>query len=60
VSKTMPRANVAKLAEGHRDAARADKRPQFQAMMDAACIDLSPLDVTVALGQSRLFREVAG
>ncbi len=40
--------------------ARDDKRPQFQAMMDAACVDPSPLDVILVHSQSRFFREVGG
>ncbi len=40
--------------------ARDDKRPQFQAMMDAACIDPSPFDVILVHSQSRFFRDTAG
>jgi site-specific DNA recombinase len=40
--------------------ARDDKRPQFQAMMDAACIDPSPFDIVLVHSQSRFFRDTAG
>ena len=40
--------------------ARDDKRPEFQRMMDAACIDPSPYDVVLFHSQSRFFRDVAG
>ena len=40
--------------------ARDDKRPQFQAMMDAGSIDPSPFDVVLVHSQSRFFRDTAG
>jgi site-specific DNA recombinase len=40
--------------------ARDDKRPQFQAMMDAACVDPSPFDIVLVHSQSRFFRDVVG
>ena len=40
--------------------ARDDKRPQFQAMMDKACIDPSPFDIVLIHSQSRFFRDTAG
>lgn len=40
--------------------ARDDKRPEFQAVMDMACIDPSPFDVIVVHSQSRFFRDTAG
>jgi len=40
--------------------ARDDKRPQFQRMMDATCVDPSPVDVILIHSQSRFFRDVAG
>ena len=40
--------------------ARDDRRPQFQAMMDAACVDPSPFDLILVHSQSRFFRETAG
>jgi DNA invertase Pin-like site-specific DNA recombinase len=40
--------------------ARDDKRPQFQAMMDAACVDPSPFDVLLVHSQSRFFRDTGG
>jgi len=40
--------------------ARDDKRPQFQALMDAACVDPSPFDVVLVHSLSRFFRDSAG
>ena len=40
--------------------ARDDKRPQFQRMMERACVDPSPFDVVLVHSQSRFFRDVAG
>ena len=40
--------------------ARDDKRPQFQRMMEAVCVDPSPIDVVLIHSQSRFFRDVAG
>ncbi len=40
--------------------ARDDKRPEFQQMMDAACVDPSPFDVVLVHSQSRFFRDTAG
>jgi DNA invertase Pin-like site-specific DNA recombinase len=40
--------------------ARDDKRPEFQRMMDAACVDPSSLDVILVHSQSRFFRDTAG
>src|SRR5215469_5227629 len=40
--------------------ARDDKRPEFQRMMDAACVDPSPFDVILVHSQSRFFRDTAG
>lgn len=40
--------------------ARDDKRPQFQRMMEAVCLDPSPVDVVLIHSQSRFFRDVAG
>jgi DNA invertase Pin-like site-specific DNA recombinase len=40
--------------------ARDDKRPQFQAMMDAGCVDPSPFDIVLVHSQSRFFRDTAG
>src|SRR5271170_760323 len=40
--------------------ARDDKRPEFQRMMEAACVDPSPFDVVLVHSQSRFFRDVAG
>src|SRR5215472_3404538 len=40
--------------------ARNEKRPQFQEMMDKACIDPSPFDVILVHSQSRFFRNTAG
>ena len=40
--------------------ARDDKRPQFQRMMEWACVDPSPFDVILVHSQSRFFRDVAG
>ncbi|HEY5237419.1 MAG TPA: recombinase family protein [Rhizomicrobium sp.] len=40
--------------------ARDDKRPEFQQMMDSACIDPSPFDVVLVHSQSRFFRDTAG
>ncbi len=40
--------------------ARDDKRPEFQNMMDAACVDPSPFDVILVHSQSRFFRDTAG
>ena len=40
--------------------ARDDKRPQFQRMMEAVCVDPSPVDVILIHSQSRFFRDVTG
>src|SRR5471032_3341494 len=40
--------------------ARDDKRPEFQRLMDAACVDPSPYDVVLVHSQSRFFRDTAG
>src|SRR5947199_2928915 len=40
--------------------ARDDKRPQFQEMMEKACVDPSPFDVILVHSQSRFFRDTAG
>ena len=40
--------------------ARDDKRPEFQRMMDTACVDPSPFDVILVHSISRFFRDVAG
>ena len=40
--------------------ARDDKRPEFQQLMDAACVDPSPFDVVLVHSQSRFFRDTAG
>jgi site-specific DNA recombinase len=40
--------------------ARDEKRPEFQRMMDAACVDPSPFDVVLVHSQSRFFRDTAG
>jgi len=40
--------------------ARDDKRPQFQAMMDAGSVDPSPFDIVLVHSQSRFFRDTAG
>jgi len=40
--------------------ARDDKRPQFQRMMEAVCVDPSPIDVVLIHSQSRFFRDVTG
>jgi site-specific DNA recombinase len=40
--------------------ARDEKRPEFQRMMDAACIDPSPFDIVLVHSQSRFFRDTAG
>jgi site-specific DNA recombinase len=40
--------------------ARDDKRPQFQILMDTACVDPSPFDVVLVHSQSRFFRDTAG
>ncbi len=40
--------------------ARDDKRPEFQRMMDCACVDPSPFDVVLVHSQSRFFRDTAG
>ncbi len=40
--------------------ARDDKRPEFQRLMDAACVDPSPFDVVLVHSQSRFFRDTAG
>ena len=36
--------------------ARDDKRPEFQRLIDAACVDPSPFDVVLVHSQSRFFR----
>lgn len=40
--------------------ARDDKRPQFQALMDATCVDPSPVDVVLVHSISRFFRDLTG
>lgn len=40
--------------------ARDDKRPEFQQLMDTACVDPSPFDVVLVHSQSRFFRDTAG
>jgi site-specific DNA recombinase len=40
--------------------ARDDKRPEFQNLMEASCIDPSPFDVVLVHSQSRFFRDVGG
>ena len=40
--------------------ARDDKRPEFQRLMDTACVDPSPFDVVLVHSISRFFRDVAG
>jgi site-specific DNA recombinase len=40
--------------------ARDDKRPDFQRLVDAACVDPSPFDVVLVHSQSRFFRDTAG
>ncbi|HEX3675200.1 MAG TPA: recombinase family protein [Rhizomicrobium sp.] len=40
--------------------ARDDKRPEFQRMMGAGCVDPSPFDVVLVHSQSRFFRDTAG
>lgn len=40
--------------------ARDDKRPEFQRLMDVACVDPSPFDVVLVHSQSRFFRDTAG
>jgi len=40
--------------------ARDDKRQEFQAVMDMACVDPSPFDVILVHSQSRFFRDTAG
>ena len=40
--------------------ARDDKRPEFQRLMDMACVDPSPYDVVLVHSQSRFFRDTAG
>jgi site-specific DNA recombinase len=40
--------------------ARDDKRPEFQRLMDASCVDPSPFDVVLVHSQSRFFRDTAG
>ena len=40
--------------------ARDDKRPEFQRMMETACVDPSPFDVMLVHSQSRFFRDTAG
>ncbi len=40
--------------------ARDDKRPEFQSLMEAACVDPSPYDVVLVHSQSRFFRDVPG
>lgn len=40
--------------------ARDDKRPEFQRLMDACCVDPSPYDVVLVHSQSRFFRDTAG
>ncbi len=40
--------------------ARDDKRPQLQALLDAACSDASPIDIVMVHSQSRFFRDTVG
>ena len=40
--------------------ARNDKRPEFQRLMDTACVDPSPFDVVLVHSQSRFFRDSTG
>jgi len=40
--------------------ARDEKRPEFQLMMETACIDPSPFDIVLVHSQSRFFRDTAG
>ena len=40
--------------------ARDDKRPEFQRLMDTACVDPSPFDIVLVHSQSRFFRDTAG
>jgi site-specific DNA recombinase len=40
--------------------ARDDKRPEFQRLMEAACVDPSPFDIVLVHSISRFFRDVAG
>lgn len=40
--------------------ARDDKRPEFQRMMETACVDPSPFDVILVHSQSRFFRDTVG
>jgi DNA invertase Pin-like site-specific DNA recombinase len=40
--------------------ARDDKRPEFQRIIEAACVDPSPYDVVLVHSQSRFFRDTAG
>src|SRR5579864_783644 len=40
--------------------ARDEKRPEFQRLIDMACVDPSPFDVVLIHSQSRFFRETAG
>ena len=40
--------------------ARDDKRPEFQSLIGAACVDPSPFDVVLIHSQSRFFRETGG
>ena len=40
--------------------ARDDKRPEFQRMMETACVDPLPVDVILVHSQSRFFRDTAG
>src|SRR5437588_4078361 len=37
-----------------------DKRPQFQAMMDAGCVDPSPFDIVLVHSQSRFVTDAEG
>ena len=40
--------------------ARDDKRPEFQRLVETACVDPSPVDVVLVHSQSRFFRDTAG
>jgi site-specific DNA recombinase len=40
--------------------ARDDKRPEFQAAIEMACVDPSPFDVILVHSQSRFFRDTPG
>src|SRR3954454_164184 len=40
--------------------ARDEKRPEFQRMMESACVDPSPFEIVLVHSQSRFFRDTAG